>query len=267
MNYPRQNTGYGPLGYQNMQEGKDFGNDFGGNKIKAVGGGFKEKNTLKTVGKTAAQIVGTIYGGPAGGIAAGMAVDALAPDKQSVKSGTSGFGDQNGKGSGGGNSTQPGGRSSLGLNVATLAAQGYDDYQKRLAAEKATGKAIGPLSDQAANSVNSFAPAAGDAAKNVVADNADKLADGTSEATADSAGNAVMYAKAAYDISNKLNESGVMASESAGGPTMNMDSTPLGGQPASNQSTQVAQPPLGGQKPQFNQDEYMKKFGGYNYGF
>ena len=209
--------------YGDEEKDKAFGAGLGGNSIQAVGGGFKEKNTLKTVGKTAAQIVGTIYGGPAGGMAAGMAVDALVPDKQSVKSGTSSFGSQAGSTNKTGTSNAPGGSSNLG-NVAMLAAHQYDKY-------KAGQQAAGPLADtqttDALSEINMDPADAADSAfapaTDVVAEESAKNAAG--DAATDGAGNAMMWAKAAYDVSNKLNESGVMASETPGGPTMNMDTS------------------------------------------
>jgi hypothetical protein len=212
---------YSPLSrMSDEEEDKTFGAGMGGSSIEAVGGGFKEKNTLKMIGKTAAQIVGTVYGGPAGGMAAGMAVDAMVPDKQSVKSGTSGFGSQQGSTNKSGTSMQQGGSSNMG-NVAALAAQSYDQYQ-------AGQKAAGPLADKATqmaldeNTADLASGAYAPASNEVVNQTGQKVAEDTA---ADGAGNAVMWAKAAYDISNKLNESGVMASESAGGPTMNMDTS------------------------------------------
>ncbi len=256
--------------YGDEEKGQAFGSGMGGNSIRAVGGGFKEKNTLKMIGKTAAQIVGTVYGGPAGGMAAGMAVDAMVPDKKSVKSGTSGFGSQSGSTGQSGTSMRPGGSSNMG-NVATLAAQGWDKYQ-------AGQKAAGPLADEATQMAldentadlasNAYSPA-GDAAANSATDVA---ADGTADAASGGAGNAVMWAKAAYDVSNKLNESGVTASEAPGESKFNMDASTigqenkpitLGGTP---QTTLPAAGPLGNPSKQFDEDEYMRKFGGMNYG-
>jgi hypothetical protein len=248
MAYGQQSV-WGPVGFQKgEEEGKAFGAGMGGNSIKAVGGGFKEKNTGKMILKTGAQIVGTIYGGPAGGMAAGMAVDAIAPDKKSVKSGTSGFGAQAGSTAQSGTSMQQGGSSNMG-NVATLAAQGWDKYQ-------AEQKATGPLADAADNA---FAPAG------------DVAADGIADAASDTAGNAVMWAKAAYDVSNKLNESGVTASEAPGESKFNMDASAigqenkpitLGGTPQTNLPTAG---PLGNPNQQFDEEEYMRKFGGNYY--
>ena len=255
--------------YGDEEKDKAFGAGMGGNSIKAVGGGFKEKNTGKMIAKTGAQILGTIYGGPAGGMAAGMAVDAIAPDKQSVKSGTSGFGSNAGSTGQSGTSMQQGGSSNLG-NVATLAAQGWDKYQ-------AGQKAAGPLTDEATQMAleentadlasNAYTPAT-DAAANGATDVA---ADGTADAATDGAGNAVMYAKAAYDISNKLNESGVMESENPGESKFTMDASTigsgnkpikLGGTP----TTTAPGPLASANKPKFDQEEYMRRFGGYNYG-
>lgn len=255
--------------YGDEEKDKAFGSGMGGNSIKAVGGGFKEKNTGKMIAKTGAQILGTIYGGPAGGMAAGMAVDAIAPDKQSVKSGTSGFGAQQGGGGGNnGTSMQQGGSSNMG-NVALLAAQGYDKYQ-------AGQKAAGPLADPATqmaldeNTVDiankAYAPAT-DAAANTAAD-------GTADAATDGAGNAVMYLKAAADVSNKLNESGVTASEAPGESKFNMDAAAIGSgnQAISLNNTPATKVPNAGplnpqaqNKMAFDEEEYMKRFGGRNY--
>ena len=263
---------YGPLsGMADEEKDAAFGSGIGGNSIKAVGGGFKEKNTGKMIAKTGAQILGTIYGGPAGGMAAGMAVDAIAPDKQSVKSGTSGFGSQQGGGGGNnGTSMQQGGSSNMG-NVALLAAQGYDQYQ---AGQKAAGPLADPATTDALSEVNldpansadkAFAPAT-DAAANTAAD-------GTADAATDGAGNAVMYLKAAADVSNKLNESGVTASEAPGESKFNMDAAAIGSgnEAISLSNTPTTQVPNAGplnpqgQKMAFDEEEYMRKFGGSNY--
>ena len=214
---------YGPLSRISEEDrDKAFGAGMGGNSIKAVGGGFKEKNTGKMIAKTGAQILGTIYGGPAGGMAAGMAVDAIAPDKQSVKSGTSGFGNPQGGGSQ--SSMQGGGGSNPTGSLVNTAIAAYQQYNQ-------ADKAAGPLADEAtqmaldentADLASSAYTPATDATANAATDVA---ADGASDAAADGAGSAVMYAKAAYDLSNKINESGVTASEVAGGPTMNMDAS------------------------------------------
>ena len=201
------NTVWGPRALiEDPNKDKAFGAGMGGNSIQAVGGGFKEKNTGKMLLKTGAQIVGTIYGGPAGGMAAGMAVDAMVPDKQSVKSGTSGFGAPDQKGGGSQTSYQQGGSSNLN-SVANLAADQWKKYQLE--------KQSGPLAN------NNFAPAK-DMVTNTTTDSATKA---TGDAASDGAGNAFMWAKAAYDVSKKMNESGVMASETPGGPTMNMDTS------------------------------------------
>jgi len=270
-----QQTVWGPkLQMEDPNAGKPFGAGMGGNSIQAVGGGFKEKNTLKAVGKTAAQIVGTIYGGPAGGMAAGMAVDAMVPDKKSVKSGTSGFGaQQTGGNNASGTSMQQGGSSNLG-NVATLAAQGYDQYQ---AGQKAAGPLADPQTAMAESEISmdaadaadkAFAPAGGEMANQA---GQEVAKDATADAASDGTGNAVMWAKAAYDVSNKLNESGVMASEAPGESKFNMDASAIGAENkpitlGNTPTTQVATGPLGQpNNNQFDQDEYMRRFGGNRY--
>ena len=232
--------------YGDEEKDKLFGAGMGGNSIKAVGGGFKEKNTGKMILKTAAQIAGSTIAGPLGGMAAVMAVDAIAPDKQSVKSGTSGFGSLDQKGPGSQTSMQQGGSSNMG-NVATLAAQGWDKYQ-------AGQKAAGPLTDKATqmaldeNTADLASGAYAPASNEVVNQTGQKVAEDTA---ADGAGNAVMWAKAAYDVSNKLNESGVMASEAAGGPTMNMDTSGVN----MNNTTQTNGP----LNPQLEEEDPYKK--------
>ena len=218
--------------YGDEEKDKPFGAGMGGNSIQAVGGGFKEKNTGKLVLKTAATIVGTIYGGPAGGAAAGMAVGALVPDKKSVKSGTSGFGAPGQKGGGSQTSMQQGGSSDPSMALAQIATQGYDKYK---AGQKAAGPLADPATTDALSEINldpadavdaAYAPAGEELAKEGVNQAGQEVAkDAAGDAATDGAGNALMYAKAAYDVSNKLNESGVMASEAAGGPTMNMDTS------------------------------------------
>jgi hypothetical protein len=272
MAYGQQSI-WGPqLKMEDPNKGKAFGAGMGGNSIKAVGGGFKEKNTGKMIAKTGAQILGTIYGGPAGGMAAGMAVDAIAPDKQSVRSGTSGFGSQQGGGGGNnGTSMQQGGSSNMG-NLAVLAAQGYDQYQ---AGQKAAGPLADPATTDALSEVNldpansadkAFAPAT-DAAANTAAD-------GTADAATDGVGNAAMYLKAAVDVSNKLNESGVTASETPGESKFNMDAAAIGSgnEAISLNNTPTTQVPNAGplnpqaqNKMAFDEEEYMKRFGGSNY--
>jgi len=218
--------------YGDEEKDKPFGAGMGGNSIQAVGGGFKEKNTGKLVLKTAATIVGTIYGGPAGGAAAGMAVGALVPDKKSVKSGTSGFGALGQKGGGSQTSMQQGGSSDPSMALAQIAAQGYDKYK---AGQKVAGPLADPATTDALSEINldpadavdaAYAPAGEGLTKEGVNQAGQEVAkDAAGDAATDGAGNALMYAKAAYDVSNKLNESGVMASEAAGGPTMNMDTS------------------------------------------
>ena len=253
-----QRSVWGPqLQMEDPNKDKAFGAGMGGNSIKAVGGGFKEKNTGKMIAKTGAQILGTIYGGPAGGMAAGMAVDAIAPDKQSVKSGTSGFGAQQGGGGGNnGTSMQQGGSSNMG-NVALLAAQGWDKYQ-------AGQKVAGPLADEATQM----------ALNENTADLANKAYAPATDAATDGAGNAAMYLKAAVDVSNKLNESGVTASEAPGESKFNMDAAAIGsGNEAIslNNTPTTKVPNTGPLNPQaqnkmaFDEEEYMRRFGGRNY--
>jgi hypothetical protein len=241
------NTVWGPRALiEDPNENKAFGSGMGGNSIQAVGGGFKEKNTLKMIGKTAAQIVGTAYGGPAGGMAAGMAVDAIAPDKQSVKSGTSGFGSPDQKGGGSQTSMQQGGSSNLN-SVANLAADQWKKYQLE--------KQSGPLAD------NNFAPPS-----DVIPDTTTGSSTQTTGDSASGAGNAMMWAKAAYDVSNKLNESGVMPSEVATGPTMNMNTSGI------NMANNQVAGPLGKKNLEEDEDPYNKNMsafaplGGNRYG-
>jgi len=263
------NANYGPLsGGRKQEEEEEFGAGMNGNSIKAVGGGFKEKNTGKMILKTGAQIAGTIYGGPAGGMAAGVAVDMAVPDKQSVKTGTSGFGNPQGGGSQ--MSSQRGGNSDPSGALVVAGAQAYDKY-------KAGQQAAGPLTDQATQMAleenaadvasNAYTPAT-DATANAATDAA---ADGAGDTAADGLGNTAMYAKAAYDISNKLNESGVMESENPGESKFTMDASTigsgnkpikLGGTP----TTTAPGPLASANKPKFDQEEYMRRFGGYNYG-
>ena len=86
------------------------------------------------------------------------------------------------------------------------------------------------LDDMALDEVSANAADAADAAFKPTADIAAEMAgdsavEGAGDAAADGAGNALMWAKAAYTVGSKLKESGVMASETAGGPTLNMDSS------------------------------------------
>ena len=262
--------------YGDEEKDKPFGAGMGGNSIQAVGGGFKEKNTGKLVLKTAATIVGTIYGGPAGGAAAGMAVGALVPDKKSVKSGTSGFGSPDQKGGGSQTSMQQGGSSDPSMALAQIAAQGYDKYK---AGQKAAGPLADPATTDALSEINldpadavdaAYAPAGEELAKEGVNQAGQEAAkDAAGDAATDGAGNALMYAKAAYDVSNKLNESGVMASEAPGESKFNMDASTIGQENkpitlgSTPQTTLPTTGPLGNpNKPQFDEEEYMRKFGG-----
>jgi len=251
--------------YGDEEKDKPFGAGMGGNSIQAVGGGFKEKNTGKLVLKTAATIVGTIYGGPAGGAAAGMAVGALVPDKKSVKSGTSGFGAPGQKGGGSQTSMQQGGSSDPSMALAQIAAQGYDKYK---AGQKAAGPLADPATTDALSEINldpadavdaAYAPAGENLAKEGVNQAGQEVAkDAAGDAATDGAGNALMYAKAAYDVSNKLNESGVMASEAAGGPTMNMDTSGV-----NMNSTPQTNGPLNPNKLEEEDDLYKKNMSAF----
>ena len=82
-----------------------------------------------------------------------------------------------------------------------------------------------------------------------------------------------MYLKAAADVSNKLNESGVTASEAPGESKFNMDAAAIGSgnEAISLSNTPTTQVPNAGplnpqgQKMAFDEEEYMRKFGGSNY--
>jgi len=206
---------YGPLSRISEEDrDKAFGAGMGGNSIKAVGGGFKEKNTGKMILKTGAQIAGTIYGGPAGGMAAGAAVDMAMPDKQSVKSGTSGFGNPQGGGSQ--SSMQGGGGSNPTGSLVNTAMAAYQQYNQ-------ADKAAGPLADEATQMALDENTA--DLASSAYAPATDATANAATDAAADGAGNGLMYVKAAVDVSNKLNESGVTASEAPVDSQFNMDAS------------------------------------------
>jgi len=243
MAYGQQNNIWGARSnaYGDEEKGKAFGSGMGGNSIQAVGGGFKNKNTGKMVLKTGAQILGTIYGGPAGGAAAGMAVDGFMPDKQSVKSGTSGFGQP--KDGGSQMSMQQGGSSDPSGALTNVAMDQYEQYQK----------ANGPLADPSNPVAEGMADKTSEIGANTVAESSKSaITDASSDQAADSMGNGLMYAKAAYDVSNKLNESGVMASEVGSGPTMNMDTS----------TTKQNKGPLSPLSKE-EEDEYNKNMGVY----
>jgi hypothetical protein len=234
---------YGPL--SNMREedkNQAFGNEFGNNRITAAKGSFKNNDTLNKIGKVAVTTAASAYAGPAAGMAAGMAYDAVSPSQAGTETfGTSGFGDQPGKGSATGGGTQKQGNGvNLSNAIGQVAISEYGKYQAKQKAIEEASKQAGPLAEEGVSKAAE-----------------DLTSKTTEDAVTEGVDNSATYAKAALDVASILSESGVAPTDAPVAPTINMDTSGV------NMANNRVVGPLGKKNLEEDEDPYNKNMSAF----